>query len=299
MFACFFLFAATTSVAQQDRWLHTMQHGNIAYFTAESPAEVVRYDLSSRQFLAPVQLSANPTAFYVDDDFMFIAYGTILVRRDLDGSNEIQLQQFSGAVVSLVTYRNNLYANDTVTPFVNRINKTTGGFIETAFFFDSMGGFSIAPGLLKIFGRSLVASPADIFEFSIDFTGNLQGQGNSPYSGTYPDATLTWVYPGEAWVIDNSGTVYSTDNLDFAGDVGGAFRHVAFLGNETITLRNKLVSRYDTELQFVGEAPTNNEVLFIYMDSGQVVGFYDNGGGLQVENIAVPQAPSQAIDPVG
>ncbi|MEX2382098.1 MAG: hypothetical protein WD490_06930 [Opitutales bacterium] len=60
----------------------------IAYLLRKSPAQIMRYDLGTAQWLAPISLADIPTAFAVDRSHIFIASARKLERIDLDGSNK-------------------------------------------------------------------------------------------------------------------------------------------------------------------------------------------------------------------
>ena len=57
LLACVCLLASSIGLAQQGRWIQTVQRGDIAYFLSDSPVEIARYDLLSRTFLPAISLS--------------------------------------------------------------------------------------------------------------------------------------------------------------------------------------------------------------------------------------------------
>ena len=132
LLACIFLLASSIGLAQQGRWIQTVQRGDIAYFLSDSPAEIARYDLVSRTFLPAIALSLTPTAFTVDADGIYVAYNDLLVRWNLDGTGQSLLADLDGTVRSLATLGNNLYSDDAVSPFINRSDKTAAGTSDNA-----------------------------------------------------------------------------------------------------------------------------------------------------------------------
>ena len=78
----------------------------------------------------------------------------------------------------------------------------------------SLNGSSFAPSLGKLFGRT-GHSPSDIVQVVASADGTLSSQ-DSPYHGDYASASQLWVFP-DGQVVDDSGTVYRTSDLTYAG----------------------------------------------------------------------------------
>jgi hypothetical protein len=293
-----------SSFAQEGRWLHTVQNGDIAYFLSGAPAEIVRYDLSSKQFLSPVILSQPPTAFYVDDDGIYVAYTRTMARLDLDGSNETALANAVGTVRNLVTFSSSLYGTVDSNPNFIRIDKFDGTVYEQPSFFYALKDLSVSPARMKIFGRNSGVSPSDIMQITLESDGTLGTMTDSPYHGDYPNANATYVFPDQAKVVDDSGIIYSTTDLTYVGSLSGSFDHITFNAGEPIVLRQSTVTRYGTNLQYIGDFTAENPLHTVYAANNEVIGFYNDGlGNLQTEVISVddigPPEPGEPVDPVG
>ena len=50
----------------------TIQHNNIIYFLYSAPNKVMRYDTLQKAFIEDIALAKVPTAFSVDDDFIYV-----------------------------------------------------------------------------------------------------------------------------------------------------------------------------------------------------------------------------------
>lgn len=306
--AALLLFAATASLAQEGPWLRATQHGNIAYFVTDSPAEIARYDLSSRAFLPPIRLSQAVTAFLVDDDGIYVVYDRDVVHFDLDGSNQTLLATADYTVHELVSFGNNLYgaseAYGTVDHNFYRIDKSTGTILERIQYFRRMSSMSISPANLKIFSRTTLESPGSMMQVMLAPDGTLGTQAIDPNFSLYPDAIWTYVFPDQTKVGDDSGTVYSTSDLTYVGNLGGQFDAIAFSGDELIVLRQNTVFRYTKDLEYAGELTAQHDIRSIFVSGGDIVGFYDDGlGNLAAEIIAiqdiVPPDPGNPVDPAG
>jgi uncharacterized ParB-like nuclease family protein len=225
--------------------------GETYYFAFTGPNRIERYDLATRQWLAPVALEAAATALWADESFIYVAEDRAVFRFGLDGSGRTAVGNGEATVRSLFTIKDVLVFASSSEQLTS-LNKHTGLFLAT---FSSswygMGGISTAPSLNRLFYRTTGVSPSDIGYIEMGTDGKLVKSGQSPYHGDYPSATRTFVFPDSARVADDSGTVYSTDSLSYTNSLGGTFTDLSFYGsNIPIVLRgNKLHSYTNTLLE--------------------------------------------------
>src|SRR4030095_13260613 len=100
-----------------------------------------------------------------------------------------------------------------------------------------MTGVSFSAARGKFFGRTSNVSPSDVVMLSLKPDGTFGAQSDSPYHGDYPNATRTFLFPGDARVVDDAGIIYSTGDLSYLGSLAGAFDDVDFNGDAPILLR--------------------------------------------------------------
>lgn len=247
-----------TLLFSQSAWaavVGSVQQAGIAWFLHDSPARIVRYDMTARQWLADIVLPVargTATALHVDADGIYVSYGASVYRYNSAGGAETQLLNTAQPVQSIhsdgnllfINYSSSLYAR-----FVS-LDKTTNAQKATfENYIDSVYGSSIAVSANKIFGRTQGISPADISFVSYTDAGAFTAGGESPYHGAYPTAAKTWVFPSDAKVVDDSGTVYSTANLTYAGSFGGTITDLSFYGTDVpIVLRNNQLCSYSSSL---------------------------------------------------
>src|SRR5206468_6410274 len=235
---------------------------------------------TSGQWLEPINLPAvygAASVFHVDAEGLYVAYGQAVKQYSLSGSNEVHLLNtvepvqgiFSDGDILFVNHTSGLYARFT------SLNKTNGAIVaQFENYVDSVYGAAIAPSINKIFGRSLGISPPDITYVSYNDDGTFLAGGDSPHHGDYPGANRVWVFPGDAKVVDDSGTVYSTGNLTFLNSFGGSINDLDFYGTDIpIVLRDSTLIAYSNSLLPVGSRSLSFTPRNIYVGGTNILTF--------------------------
>jgi len=269
--------------------------------------------LTNSQWLSPITLPTvygPATAFTVDADTLYVAYGQSAKRYSLAGSNEVHLINAANSIQGIFIDGNVIFLNHSVSLYarftsLNKLNNAVIAQFEN--YIDAVSGASIAPSINKMFGRSLGVSPSDITYVSYNDDGTFVGGGDSPHHGDYPGASRTWVFPGDAKVVDDSGTVYSTGNLTYLNSFGGAITDLDFYGtNIPIVLRGSQLVAYSNALLPTGSHTLSFTPKNIYIVGTNVMTFtFDVGqsNGILVEAVALanlnPPTPGQPVNPVG
>jgi hypothetical protein len=196
------LLATSVSLATAPaQWVQSLRSADIAYFLFAYSPRLERFCLTNSQWLAPLPLPTTyglPSAFTVDDQSIFVAYGQSVKQYNLGASNEVHLVNsadpvqsiFTDGGIVLVNHSAYLYARFTS---LNRTNHAVIAEFEN--YIDAVVGASIARSKNKVFGRSAGISPADITYVSYRDDGTFIAGGESPYHGDSPGADRTWVFP--------------------------------------------------------------------------------------------------------
>src|SRR5439155_10853618 len=129
----------------------------------------------------------------------------------------------------------------------------------------------------------------------------------SPHHGDYPGANRVWVFPGDAKVVDDSGTVYSTGNLTFLNSFGGSINDLDFYGTDIpIVLRDSTLIAYSNSLLPVGSRSLSFTPRNIYVGGTNILTFTPDAStahGIRVDVVPVstlnPPTPGQPVDPNG
>lgn len=288
------------------------QHAGTAWFLHDTPARLVRYDMTARQWLADIVLPVargTATAFHVDANGLYVAYGTSVYRYNSAGGAETLLASPAQSVHAIHSDGNLLFLNYSSGLYIRflSLNKTTNTQIATAEYYSGgMSGSSIAVEANKIFGRTQGTSPADIVSVSYTDAGAFVTAGESPYHGDYPTGTKAWVFPNEVKVVDNSGTVYSAGNLSYVGGFGGAITDLSFHGTDVpIILRDNLLISFTSTLLTAGSkalayAPfrifvASTDVLTFTADAGEASGIRARAEPLADVSAPTPGQPVNAV----
>lgn len=290
------------SAASARLWNDSARAGETLYVLATAPPSVERYDFKQETWLPSIPLPATPTAFTADADGIYLAYDKRIVRRDPDGGNERTLRNTTDTVTELTTAGNFAFLFSFSDAW--SVDKVTGEAIDQANFFYSMTGLSAAPGRRILFGRSVGISPSDILAVPFDAAGRFAAQWDSPAHGDFPSASRTWVMPGEARVIDDSGVIYHTNDLSFAANLGGRFDGIDFFGDLPIVLRGATLFGYSQSLLESGRFTLPVAPVEIHVFGATIYTFRPGPGeAIEVGTVAVdllsPPDPGDPIDPTG
>ncbi|MCP4902120.1 MAG: hypothetical protein GY906_34570 [bacterium] len=282
-------------------WIAAQESGGIIYFAYASPPEIKRYDLSLRVWLPAISLTEAPTAFSADEDGFYVSFGRRTSRFSLEGMGEYHLGNSNYDTIVLFTVGNVIYTHDG--ELVRSLDKITGAQLDSADYWYSMSGLSVAPTIGRVFGRTTNVSPSDIVGFELLDDGLLGDQEGSEYHGDYPGADRCYVFPGEGRVVDDAGSVYSTSDLSYVGSLGGRFDDLTFYGDLPVVLREEKLFSYSNTLVRTGSYAPGHVPLKIQVHAGHVVSFYEASSDLETVwiplSLLTPQEPGNPADPNG
>ena len=290
-----------------------IEHAEIVYLLIDRPGRIERFDLTSQQWLSPIDFSAQsnpPSAIHVDDDGIYVAFGTLVFRYDLAGGSEVHLVNATDLVHGIFSDGDLLLINHTwgsYTRFLS-INKLTNTTIDSFDeYLNTIGGAAIAPGLNRIVGRSRSGSPSDITSLAYDDAGNFLINDDSPHHGAYPDAGRVWFFPDEGRVVDDSGTIYESESLRYVNRFPTAFQRIAFHGADIpIVLTGSTLTAYTNGLLATGSTTLTyfpDEILVHQDDVFTFTVDELDGHGVRVGSVPLSslnaEVPESAINPMG
>ncbi len=302
---------AVANRATVPEWSQSEISDDIAYFLFQSPAKIERYDLATESWMTPISLTdktETPTAFTVDGDGLYIGFGRYASRFNLDGSNESWLHNTATDIQSLHIISDILYLNHSSYPngIFTSVNKNSGSFIDSiTSLYDVLRGVSVAPTKGKLIGRDTGLSPSEIVMFNVNADGTFGSTAESPYHGDYPSASKTFMFPDESRVVDDSGTVYNTDDLTYSNSFAGKVDDITFFGNLPIILRdNTLIAYSNTLLESGRLTPEDHSPKKLYFKDDTIYSFYHSESrGVEVVDIGIDQLtseqPGEPVDPEG
>ncbi|HEU5104144.1 MAG TPA: PKD domain-containing protein [Roseiflexaceae bacterium] len=295
------------AAVQTAPWLDSKVQDGIVYFLFATPPKIERYALQSGIWLSPIELAATPTAFTVDSDGMYISFGRSTSRFTLSGAGQTHLLNTITDVQSLHTIGQFLYLNYANYPYgtITSINKLTGVQVDSKdYIYAMLVGTSVAPTRGKLFGRDTGLSPADIRQVVLNADGTLGASTDSPYHGDYPSASMTYVFPGEARVADDSGIIYNTVDLTYNNSLAGHIDDLAFYGDLPIVLRGSTLIAYSNSFQETGRYALASQPRDIFVAGATIYAFVFGGArGVDVVqtplSLLTPAQPGQPVDPNG
>ncbi|MDB6135151.1 MAG: Immunoglobulin I-set domain protein [Verrucomicrobiales bacterium] len=243
-------FSLTGALHAQTSWVQSVRTGEVMRFLFNG--SVQSYDLASQAWQPAVALPrSGATALAGDEAGMFVAYGTKIYGYSPAFTDEVSLNAVSNPVRSLFLDGNLLLAahSSPTEGKVSSFSRTTGARRDTSpASADTLTGASHAPGLNRIFGRTQGVSSPDLSKADYTAAGVVQGPERAYNLGTHPDATLTFVSADGRRVFDNSGNIFSANNLAWLGSLGGKITAMAWKGDAPIVLRGNELIAYNSML---------------------------------------------------
>ena len=249
-----FLLLLTATGSAQTPWVQSHRLGNevrFLYFNL-----IQRYDLTSRSWLPDITLPrSGATAFTGDDTGNVVAYGTSLFRYSPSWSGESSAGTLASSADRVFVDGNLIIATHSVGPSgrVTTLNRSTATIIEyKRVEGEPIYGASLAPRINRIFGRTSGVATPDLVAAGYSDSGSVSGPANSPYSGTYPNATRAFVFPDDRRVVDSSGSVYSTGSMTYLGSLGPIVTDIAWNGDIPIVLAGNTLFACNPTLELAG-----------------------------------------------
>lgn len=238
--------ASTDSRVLENELLVTRRSGALVYFAYEDDHELQVYDLAAQRWLPSIDLGDSLSAFDVDEEGIYAAFGRRLARFDLDGSNEAHLTNSAKDVTYLHVFDSFLAYGwfDYPANEVTTLSKVDGTFID--YDYSSYNDYSKSVkniALRRIYGFTS-ASSSSVVQLSIDEFGNIIEDRRGGHSGYYSDRL--YLTPDEGQLVDGSGGLYLATDVTENGELSfpDYATDIAFYGNLPLVLNGNLVVAY-------------------------------------------------------
>jgi len=281
-------------------WLFALEEGGVVHLLFEFPAKILRYDMNTETWLADIDFGISPTAMAIDAEGLYVAFGSVVNRYALDGSGETLLYTSPNTVREMLVDGSLLFLSDF--DKMESVDKGTGALLDSADFFYSIRGLSIARSTDIIYGRSIGVGPSDIVSVAYAVNGTLGTDMDSPFHGDYPDADQTWVFPGDQFVSDTSGVTY-TGSLGYGGSLAGALNDLAFHPTGVIARRGGELFAHGLDFLETGRFSLSDPVSSMFVQGGSIYGFFSSIDGADAVEVPlsslVPLTPGPPVDPTG
>lgn len=296
-----------SATASTGGWTTFLRDDRRLYFLFDNPARIERFNLETGAFETPITLARSSTTLTLHQGNLYYTAGRTVRRMKTDGTADEFLTNTSADVVGLVAVGNFLYVrfSDSYAELfgLNLASRTT---FTTTGGYTVGGAFSVAPSLGRLFTRTIGLSPGDIGYATFKSDGTIATRADSPYHGDFPNGSKTWVIAREAAVIDNSGTIYRTDNLNFVASVGSFVDVAETEQNQLMVLRGATIDRVDAAFRAVDQLKLGTAADAIATRNGRLFVFRQPTGPgtnltaeeLNLSGFASPQ-PGPAFNPAG
>ncbi|WP_102798912.1 thrombospondin type 3 repeat-containing protein [Bowmanella denitrificans] len=280
----------------------TKHRNDVVYFLYSAPNKIVRYDLTQQAFLADIPLNKVPTAFDVDDNFVYVGSHREVNAIELEGLATNFVRNTSSEVTGIVASVHQFHYKDGGT----LVSVSKADYSQTNDFglWYSGSNFVYSESENALYARNSGTSPFDIRKITLDEQGLPINSIDSPYHGDYPSASTLYVNGSENKIYDNAGISYFALDLTYAGSLPVDVTSLSFIGDNAVVLdgaKVHLFSAANIEQGTINVEPdgffvaANEQTIFVFVevgDSGINVHTYD------VSSFVLPE-PGEPVDPTG
>lgn len=282
--------------------LSVKRTGTRVYFSYRTPARVEVFDLAADAWLAPISLSAPPTALAASADGVFVATGRTVHRLAADGSIAAFGPTFNSDVTLLEVCGSHLVAHTIVSgrSAFTSVRIADGAERTTVRYPTEVWAEIIAiPGASRFLTRTHWDTAKQPHSITVRTDGTFATPVPSPRDGSFNPGTR--LITSASLFADVTGMIYATSDLAFAGALGGEVDDVAFTDSGRIAaLRGGVVHVYDrfTETGRMESGLTGNRI-FAHGNDLFVFGSQPVDGTLPKVRLPIGSAkPPASADPL-
>lgn len=289
------VFTPSSYAALED----TIQHKNIIYFLYSAPNKIARYDTQQKAFIDDIALTKVPTAFSVDDNFIYVgSHREINAISLTDGSTRF-IRNSSNDVSAITNSTRQIHYKDGNT--LISVSKSDYSQTNNSNLWYSGNKFISSAIQNALYNRSSGISPSDIRKISLNEVGIPLNTIDSPYHGDYASASILYLNTSENKVYDNAGISYFTTDLTYAGSLPVEVSDMTFIGDNPVVLSGSKLYLFNSTNIEQGTITVNNDVFFIGSDEKNVFTFSEENGVLKasmhdISSFALPELGAP-VDP--
>ncbi|MBL8817321.1 MAG: hypothetical protein JNL58_14945, partial [Planctomyces sp.] len=282
------------------------------WFVSATAGQLERYHLSDEQWQTPVMLSGSnqrPTALLVDSDGIYAAYGRSVYRYSLSGSSPTRIMETDTAVQSIYSDGSLLlihHSQGTDERFTS-VDKETNSVIDQVTTHSTQ---FLSPQIIPHRNRILGAtghSTSSGVTLTYDDSGHFVRWFPAPYQAQIPASSRHWIFPTGTRVIDNRGSVFASDSLQYLTSLGTQIDSVTFYQNTIpIVSRGNVLSWYTNSLQPSGSMTLGFSPKELYLSASHLIAMISDSqypSGYRAELIPLSSLaltdPDPMIDPAG
>jgi hypothetical protein len=256
----------------QPPWMDVQQQGTVVYFLYASPAQILRYDLKSGTWLAPVALAAVPTAFRAAAEGVYVAFGKTLSRYTLDLSSSVHLATSSAPTLIIFVNGNYFYlfgSSDFLNGTITSYRKSNGSKVSST----SVDAYLANIVVSSVLGKAYAfVGQASLGSMTLNPDGTVGALNSAP---AILGERFLYGSPGGMLVFDSGGAVYNGADLSLVGSTGAYGDDLCLLPDGNLVIaRGNVVTLYAPGCYAeLGRATLPNGVLRIFPNGSTVVCF--------------------------
>ncbi|MDQ8204165.1 fibronectin type III domain-containing protein [Pelagicoccus sp. SDUM812003] len=302
--ALLLLLCPTLLIAAGGNSRNSLEVAEIAYFLHSDADQISRYDLENQTWLDPIAIDESASCFVVADDFLFVAYGKILYRYALDGSDATHLGNFLHPILSLHTDGDLLFVNHSSSgyAYIDSYDQNTLGRLDSFTAYDPFNADAvIEPNLNEIYS---VYGNERRFAIGYEDNGEFSTSLRSQYSGNATIGSKLFLWSGKSRQIGRRGWVYDSVTLETIGQLAEVDSLAFVEGELPIIVSSDQLLVYSKDLRETDriQLQAANGNLFLHGQTASV--FYPDSAsdhGYTLQRIAFSELaiddPSAPIDP--
>ena len=280
--------------------LNAKRLNDSVYFYHENSIKV--FDLNAGSWGNEFNLSISETsAFTVTATNFYAAHNNGIYKYPLNNNPPELIYTSADNVDDLLVINSDLVV--ITQENYTSIDAATNAVVDTQNIIRGTEGNTAIDSRNKIYSANINVIPRDINYMVVDDNGDIDSRRDGPYHGTYPISGKLYSFPNGGRIIDGSGIVYHSLDLDYAGTLNGAFDHIDFYYDLPIIIRGNTLHAYTNTLSESGTHTLSEtkDLFFIHDDSIYLFKYGSIELDFETLDVSVlgPLSPNQVPDPVG
>ncbi|TLU64259.1 hypothetical protein FE810_11660 [Thalassotalea litorea] len=264
--------AAREAIKVQDKVVYTLY---------SAPNKITRYDIQQNKFLGELALAKVPTAFALDSTTIYVAYHRELYAIDIATGDASFIRNSTADIqkIAVTPSKVHFVENDNIVSIdkndTTKVNQYSRWYRPRQLVYSSVKN--------AFYYRDSGVSPSDIHKIELDVNELPVSAMESPYHGDYPSASELYLNASENKIYDNSGTIYFTSDLTYAGSLSVNVDLLTFIEDNPVVANGNQLHLFSPTNIELGQVALDDNVYFIVGNESEVIAFIDSDGVTEVK----------------
>ncbi len=272
-------------------WVDAQTLGSVVYFLYSSPMEILRYDMSTQEWLTTATFTSAPTAMRTSAEGVYVSFGQTGFLYSADLSTQLKALPNTAAPTSVIFLDQThayLYGinGSTFNGTFTALNRADQTFASTSSGPGSYEGnyarISVSAANEKAYAWGWGEEPSTLYAFNLASNGAVSGFTPVVTGGIANTSTRSYVSPDGSTLVAYDGSVYDAVTLAFKGNLAeGAFDDLCFLSTgKILAVRGNQFSLYDpSSLVLLARLDSTVGGLNVFEQGTTLFAFTPNGAG--------------------